>query len=846
MFGLEGKKLYLSKVKISKGRKVKISILLIQGLVQGVGFRPFIYRIAKEMHLRGEVENRNNGVCIRAFLSPLEKEVFIRRIYRECPQVATIHRMLEWEEEREDDVFLRSEAGFFITSSRSGSDEITLVSPDIAVCPACMEDRRRQPHRRQYPFVNCTHCGPRFSIVQDLPYDRRYTTMAAFEMCPDCGAEYTDVTDRRFHAQPVACNHCGPFYYATYRGRRMMDYETLLSLSCQLLRQGQVIAVKGIGGYHLVCDALNEEAVGRLREIKRRETKPFAVMFRDVESVEKYVYMEETEKNCLHSWRRPIVLLKQRAILEGESVPLAEAVHPGMQTVGCLLPYMPVHYDWFARLDTPALVMTSGNRSDLPIQIRPEEAEEEWAEEVALILHHNREIYNRVDDSVLQVCGSQPCLLRRSRGYVPEPFFADTSVEGLLAFGAEKVSTFALGKGDMILQSQYIGDLKNWETFRFYIESLERFQHLFRFTPRLLVCDLHPDYLSSQEAERISRAFSLPLQKVQHHHAHAAACLLEYGLTEPVVALIMDGTGLGDDGKSWGGEFLLCDRSQYRRLGHLEYVVLPGGDKASTEPWRMALSYLVQYGLPLPADWVERIGKGRVEMVQRLIEKGIQCPFTSSAGRLFDAVASLLGICDVSTRQAEAAVGLEQAAERATEGGEAAEASVVLQTAHIAGITNSGVGTEAEGGIDIGMITDAAEVTDTGMITDAAEKDPLVWEEAYPFSLPEGEIVSVRFLLQAILEDRERGVSSSRISARFHATLARLLWEKAREYMRLTGVRKVVVSGGCFQNKRLTETLQRAFASCGIPLYVPSRIPCNDSGIAIGQLAIAAACVLPE
>lgn len=798
---------------------MKISILLIQGLVQGVGFRPFIYRIAQEMGIRGEVENRNNGVCIRALLTPAEKEAFIRRIYRECPPAATIRRILEEEEEGEGNVFSGAEAGFFIISSRSGSDEITLVSPDIAVCPTCMEDRRKQPHRRHYPFVNCTQCGPRFSIVRDLPYDRQYTTMAAFGMCPDCRSEYTDVTDRRFHAQPVACNRCGPFYYATYKGRRITDYEALLSLASRLLREGQVIAVKGIGGYHLACDALNEEAVERLRTIKRRETKPFAVMFRNIESVETYAYMGEVEKNCLLSWRRPIVLLKRRKVLEGDIFPLASALYPGMQTIGCLLPYMPVHYDWFDRLDTPALVMTSGNRSDLPILIRPEEAEEEWAEEVALMLHHNREIYNRTDDSVLHVCGAQSCLLRRSRGYVPEPFFTDTSVEGLLAFGAEKVSTFALGKGDMILQSQYIGDLKNWETFQFYSESQERFQHLFRFTPRRLVCDLHPDYLSSREAERISRTFSLPLQRVQHHHAHAAACLLEYGLTEPVVALIMDGTGLGDDGKSWGGEFLLCDRSRYRRLGHLEYVPLPGGDKASTEPWRMALSYLTHYGLPLPADWVERMGKSRVVMLQRLIEKNIQCPLTSSAGRLFDAVASLLGICDVSTRQAEAAVWLEQAAEIAADAGETAA--------------------DAEAG-------KVAKTVTTAKIAATTERGPLALTPTPAFSVPEGEIISVRLLLQAILEDREKGVSCGCISARFHAALARLLWQKASEYVRLTGVRKVVVSGGCFQNKRLTETLQQLFEAGGIPLYVPGRIPCNDSGIAVGQLAVAAACTRPE
>lgn len=789
---------------------MKFSIILIQGLVQGVGFRPFICRLAKEMGIRGEVENRTDGVCIRAILPPAEKEVFLRRIYEEHPPVASIHRMQEWEEEREEESTeeVGGEPVFSITPSRPGSYEITQVSPDIAVCPACLEDRRKQPHRLQYPFINCTHCGPRFSIVRDLPYDRERTTMAAFEMCPVCRREYVAVTDRRFHAQPVACNQCGPSYYATYRNHWMADYGVLLSLTSRLLREGEVIAARGIGGYHLICDALNEAAVGRLRKIKKRDTKPFAVMFRNMESLEKYAYAGETEKACLLSWRRPIVLLKEREkpVLkqkEGEMLkrkekrpagvlfpaadvsPLAAEVNPRMKTVGCMLPYMPIHYDWFTQLDTPALVMTSGNRSELPIAITPEEAEEQLGGEVALILHHNREIYNRVDDSVLQICGSQPCLIRRSRGYAPEPFFADTRVEGMLAFGAEKAATFALGKGDTILQSQYIGDLKNWETFRFYAESLERFQRLFRFTPRQLVCDLHPDYLSSQEAERLSREAGLPLRRVQHHHAHAAACLLEYGLSEPVVAVIMDGTGWGDDGKSWGGEFLLCDRKRYQRLSHLEYVPLPGGDKASTEPWRMAVAYLTHYALPVPAGLMERIGEAKVRMLQILMEKGIHCPFTSSAGRLFDAVASLVGVCDISTRQAEAPVLLEQTATDEEEG-------------------------------------------------------------SYPFSLTEGAILPVGFLFQSMLEDMEKGVSAERISSRFHATFARLLVEKALECVRLTGARKVVVSGGCFQNKRLTQTLQRLFEGTGIPLYVPGRIPCNDSGIAAGQMAVAAVCLYSQ
>lgn len=757
-------------VRTVKQGRVKISKLIIRGLVQGVGFRPFIYRIASEMGIEGEVDNRNNGVCIQAVLTPEQQEVFISRIREEHPPVAFIHSIQVSETEREAGGY----TGFTIIPSHSDSEEVTQVAPDIAVCSECLHDRKVQPHRLRYPFINCTHCGPRFSIIRDLPYDRYQTTMSAFAMCPDCRKEYTTVSDRRFHAQPVACNHCGPFYYAIYNNVKIDNYPELLDLSVRLLAEGEVIAAKGIGGYHLICDALNEQAVTRLRMIKQRDSKPFAAMFRDMEQLKRYAAVNPVEADCLLSWRRPIVLLQQKKRLAAD-------INRDMQTLGCMLPYMPLHYDWFEALDTPALVMTSGNLSDYPIAITPAEAEEQLSGKVTLLLHHNRDIHNRVDDSVLQVCGGQPCLIRRSRGYVPEPFFADIPVEGILAFGAEKVNTFALGKGDTVLQSQYIGDLKNWETYSFYTESMERFRHLFRFTPSVLVCDMHSDYLSSREAERIALRSGLPLLKVQHHHAHAAACMLEHGLHEKVVAIVLDGTGLGDDGKVWGGEFFLCDRKAYSRLSHFEYVPLPGGDKAALEPWRMAVAYLWHYrgsSACFPEGFTERIGADKIRLLTTMMEKGINTPYTSGAGRLFDAVASLLGLCDVSTHQGEAPVRLEQAA-----GSE--------QSTH------------------------------------------------YPVLIKE-EVVSFRPLFEGLLDDLASGVSVCDIAAKFHNTMAFLLLAEAKRHLRQTGATRVIISGGCFQNKRLTEQLQRLFADEGIPLYVPGRIPCNDGGVAVGQLAIAA------
>ena len=748
--------------------------ITIQGLVQGVGFRPFIYLLAEEMGIKGSVANRNNGVIILAELSEEQRKQFIHRIRIEHPPTASIHKIEYRELQGTKDEF----TGFSIVPSYSESEKVTQVAPDIAVCDDCLNDRKTQPHRIQYPFVNCTHCGPRFSIIRDLPYDRQQTTMSVFEMCPVCQSEYANIRDRRFHAQPVACNHCGPtYYYKKANGKKESDYRQITDLCVRLLNEGKVIAVKGIGGYHLVCDATNELAVNKLRKIKVRDTKPFALMFKDVESMSSCVYINKVEEENLKSWRRPIVLLKQRLTENGISI--ASGVNPGMHTLGCMLPYMPIHYDWFQQIDSPALVMTSGNLNDRPIIVTPEEAEQQLGNRVELVLHHNRPIHNRVDDSVLQVCGNVPCLIRRSRGYAPEPFFADIPVEGILAFGAEKTNTFALGKGDTIIQSQHIGDLKNEETFSFYTESLNRFQHLFRFTPKWLACDLHPDYLSSIHAETIAAENRIPLIKVQHHHAHAVACMLEHHLNQLTLAVVWDGTGLGDDGVAWGGEFFLCDRKNYTRLAYPEYVPMPGGDKAALEPWRMAAAYLHHYKLPIPENFLNRIGKEKIERMIALMNKKIHSPDTSSIGRLFDGFASLLGICDTSSRQAEAAILLEQCADE----------SCTL---------------------------------------------------SYPIE-SSGNPVSFRVMFQSALKDLEENVPLAIMAAKFHNSLAKLIVEKVNQLSEETGVKQVVVSGGCFQNKRLIEQIQRLFSHSDISLFLPAQIPCNDGGVAVGQLAVAAA-----
>lgn len=741
--------------------------IVIEGLVQGVGFRPFVYLLARQMGVTGEVANTVNGVVIRAALSGNGLELFLRRIRKECPPVAVIQRVEVVERRGGDGGF----PDFRIVASDAEEAHITRVAPDIAICDACLEDRKKQPHRIDYPFINCTHCGPRFSIIKSLPYDRAHTTMDSFEMCNCCRQEYTNPADRRFHAQPVACNHCGPVYYATYRGDYTETYEDLLRLTVDLIEQGEVIAVKGIGGYHLVCDACNSTAVRKLRDIKYRDAKPFAVMFGKVKTLKAFVHCGTKEEEMLTSYRRPIVLLKQRQVL-------GEGINPGMNTLGVMLPYMAIHYDWFEQLATPALVMTSGNRSECPIVITPEEAEAQFGGKVALILHHNRPIQNRVDDSIEQLVASESCLIRRSRGYTPEPFFAQEDLEGILAFGAEMTGSFALGKDATCILSQYIGDLKNWETFSFYKESMARFQTLFRFAPRVLVCDMHPDYFSSTYAEAISRKENLPLIRVQHHHAHAVACMMEYELHEKVIAIVWDGVGLGDDGLAWGGEFFLCDRMSYKRLAHFAYIPMPGGDRASEEPWRMAVAYMHHFGLSLPRSFINRIGAEKIRQLVMLIDKKLNCPLTSGAGRLFDALASLLGLCDVAKHQAQAAVLLEQTALSAT-------------------------------------------------------------AEVYPVACAES--ISFRDMFEQVVIDINENKPVHEICAKIHYTLADLIYRMGGKLLKENGVKAVVLSGGCFQNKLLTELVFNLFSGEGISLYIPRRIPCNDGGIAAGQLAIASA-----
>lgn len=621
-------------------------LITINGLVQGVGFRPFVYRLAKRYGLTGRVQNTNENVliCIRA--TPGQLQSFITALRDGAPPASSI-RSLDWERTTDEEF-----DAFTIIDSLDISDRITEVSPDIAVCGDCLRDMKEQEHRINYPFLNCTNCGPRFTIIKDLPYDRGQTTMSGFVMCHRCEVEYNDPGDRRFHAQPVACNFCGPRYELTAGGKDISEFSSILGQVSSLIGEGKIIAIKGMGGFHIACDALNEESVARLRASKRREHKPFAVMFRDLAAVREYAFLGEPEEKVLTSWRRPIVILKGKNAL-------AWSVSMGFRTIGAMLPYMPFHYLLFEKLKTPVIVLTSGNLAEEPIITGNQEALDILGPVTDAVLIYNREVHNRTDDSVVQVVGSKIMILRRSRGYVPAPVVLSLDADRIFACGAELVNCFCTGRANMAIMSQHIGDLKNFETFAFYRESASRFLRLFRVEPELIVHDLHPDYLSTKYARDLQK----PSLAVQHHHAHIASVLAEHGIEDKVIGVSFDGTGYGTDGHIWGGEFLVCDLAAFNRKSHFRYMPMPGGDLVTAEPWRMALSFL--YGIYGPdmdrlnLKMLKTLDRKKVKIVTDMLEKGVNSPLTSSSGRLFDAVSALLNICVVSGFHAEAPMRLE-------------------------------------------------------------------------------------------------------------------------------------------------------------------------------------------
>ncbi len=739
-------------------------LIEIKGLVQGVGFRPFIYRLSKQYRLTGWVANTNEGVKVSIQADPDTLTEYLEAIRRDAPPASGIfsiqYKLVTSEEF----------SGFEIHESQDNSDEVTEISPDIAVCEDCLRDIQTQPHRINYPFLNCTHCGPRFTIINNLPYDRNNTTMAPFTMCKDCRSEYEDVMDRRFHAQPVACNACGPSYRFLSGDEEITGLDQILDRISHTINAGGTVSIKGMGGYFLACDATQESAVDRLRKLKHREGKPFAVMFRDLDSAREYAVLTSEEEKLLESWRRPVVILKEKRNL-------APGVSNGLKTIGSMLPYMPFHYLLFEKISTQVIVMTSGNISEEPIIIDDNVALEVFNPRVDAVLSYNREIYNRTDDSVLMMVNEIPRMIRRSRGYVPNPVQTGFDAEGILAAGAELVNCFCLGKAKTAILSQHIGDLKNYETYAFYQESIDRFKKIFRLNPEWVAYDLHPDYLSTQYA----RQTGLKGIAIQHHHAHIASAMAEHGLDEQVIGVSFDGTGLGDDGQIWGGEFLVADMNNFQRFTHFDYLPMPGGDKVTSEPWRMALSYLyrafgedcLNTGLP----FLERIEENRINAICQMLDNNVNSPLTSSAGRLFDAVSALLNICTQAEFHAEAPMRLENAISYA--------------------------------------ITARYEVE----INDVIDFIPAI---------------------RMITDDLKKKVSTGTISAKFHNTILFVVEKVVSEMKHATGLNKVVLTGGTFQNRYLLGNLEKILSKDGFQVYTQNKIPANDGGIALGQLAIAA------
>ncbi len=740
---------------------------MIKGLVQGVGFRPFICRLAALHGLYGEVDNRTYGVSVVVQGDINAVDRFSNDILEKAPPASHIKSIEVLSKPVEN------YSQFSIVPSKAVDNQITEISPDIAVCPDCLDELSTDPGRINYPFINCTNCGPRFTIIEGLPYDRSNTTMKNFTMCERCDSEYTDIFDRRFHAQPIACNSCGPEYLYRSAGKTVSGIENILTEICSDVDSGRSVAIKGIGGYFLLCNALDNEAVTGLRIRKQRDSKPFAVMFRNIKEVKKYCHLSRTEENELSSWRRPILILEEKK-------PLAASVSNGLNTIGAMLPYMPFHYLLFKKLKTPVVVLTSGNIEGEPIVKDDSEAECRFMITTSAVVSYNRKIHNRADDSVIRIIDNSPSIIRRSRGFVPRPVDLIFNAEGILALGPEQKNTFCIGKGSQAIMSQHIGDLKNAAAIGFYEEAIERFFSLFRFKPLYLACDLHPDYYSTSFASFLSKKYNIPVAGVQHHHAHIASCMAEYGLDEKVIGISMDGTGYGTDGNIWGGEFLISDAEQFSRFAHFEYVPTPGGDKAVEEPWRMAFSYLYKY-LGDDTDFYSlpcfrTIDTGKIGLIREMIDKGVNVPVTSSAGRLFDAVSAILGLCSKSTFDSEAPIRLESVINCRT-------------------------------------------------------------EDYYPFIF-DNNIISFADTFKGIFNDLPvLGVSV--ISTKFHNTVAEIILFISEIMRKNCSLRKVVLSGGVFQNKYLLEKSTAKLLHAGFEVFTNHFVPSNDGGVSLGQLFVA-------
>ena len=766
----------------------------VRGLVQGVGFRPTVWRLARDCGLSGDVRNDGAGVLIRLLGQAAVIDDFVARLIRECPPLARIDAL---ERSVPGEAFESAPGGFSIVAS-DGGDVHTGVVADAATCAACREEVLDPTNRRyRYPFTNCTHCGPRLSIVHRIPYDRANTSMAAFPMCPACESEYADPADRRFHAQPNACAVCGPRVWLedAHGAPATVDAaEDAIATASRLLRQGRVVAIKGIGGFHLACDACNADAVASLRQRKRRYRKPFALMARDLEAIERYCSIDESERALLGSSAAPVVLL--RAVHQSR---LAAEVAPGQSTLGFMLPYSPLHHLLLENWDTP-LVMTSGNLSEEPQCTANEDAGRRLAGIADHYLLHDREIVNRVDDSVVRVMDDRPRVLRRARGYAPSPLVLPAGFERaapVLALGGELKNTLCLLKDGQAIASQHLGDLEDACTADDFERTVDLYRQLFQHRPGAVAVDLHPDYRSTRYGQALAAREGLELIMVQHHFAHIASVLADCGRAldaGPVIGVALDGLGFGADGTIWGGEFLLADYRGYRRVAHLAPAPMPGGTKAILEPWRNTYAHLATHvgwdrfvqefgGIELAEYWH---GKP-LELLGTMIARAINAPQSSSCGRLFDAVAGALGVC------------------RET------------------------IAYEGQAAIELEVLALSADTT---------------VEQGYPFAVNtqvDPWILGPAPMWQALLTDLQQGVPLPTIAARFHAGLADAVVGLAGRLAASHQVDSVALSGGVLQNKTLFQAVARGLRTSGLHVLSHSRVPTNDGGLSLGQAVVAAA-----
>ncbi len=759
-------------VRINKLAKIEV-----RGVVQGVGFRPFIYRLAYEHDLKGWVRNTSGSVEIEVEGDEVALKGFLNNLKTQTPPMAhiadlaiTFHPPLGY-------------TTFEIRRSWSQRGKYQLVSPDIATCPDCLKETLSGTDRRyRYPFTNCTNCGPRFTIIEDIPYDRPKTTMHSFKMCPDCQREYDTPLDRRFHAQPNACPKCGPSLELVKVDGNLVESDNVISSASSLLKGGRILAIRGLGGFQLACDATNETAVNTLRTRKKRPSKPLAVMMTTLEDVAQHCYLQLEEERLLKSPECPIVLLRWRH----SSSDICAAVARNLKYLGVMLPYTPLHHLLLRETNRP-LVMTSGNLSEEPIAKDNDDALKRLKGIADYFLLHNRDIYARYDDSVYMVVGKKSRSIRRARGYAPYPIFFPFKLKQILACGAEEKNTFCLTKDDHAFLSQHIGDMQNEETLEHFENTVELYMKLFRVTPEIVAHDMHPEYLATKYARHISSELGLQMIPVQHHHAHIVSCLAENKAKGPVIGVAFDGTGFGSDGTIWGGEFLLADYHSFQRMGHLEYVPLPGGATAIKKPYRMALSFLytlLGFDFPLERLPLDELNPEEIEITKQQLRRGINSPPTSSAGRLFDAVSALAGVRGEIDYEAQAAIELEML---------------------------------------------------------APDEPGDFKERLYPFSISivrRIRIIKLAELISSVVQNVRDRLPVSVISLRFHQTMAQIITDMCKAIAWEVAIKDVALSGGVFQNRLLLRLTTAALEKAGFIVLSHRLVPCNDGGISLGQAVI--------